>query len=64
MKEFGQFLSFAQGSLAELETQVLLSADLGYSRSLDVASITTEIAEVQRMVGAIQRKLLKAVVSC
>jgi four helix bundle protein len=57
VKEFGQFLSLAQGSLAELETQVLLSVDLGYSRSVDVAPVTAEIAEVQRMVGAIQRKL-------
>jgi four helix bundle protein len=62
-KEFGKFLSVARGSLAELETQVLLSIDLGYARALDVAPITIEIVEIQKMVGAIQRKLLKAAVS-
>ena len=29
-KEFAQFLSIAKGSLSELETQLLISADLGY----------------------------------
>ncbi|MEW6679300.1 MAG: four helix bundle protein [Pseudomonadota bacterium] len=29
-KEFVQFLSIARGSLSELETQLLISADLGY----------------------------------
>src|SRR6266850_7125389 len=29
-KEFSQFLSVAKGSLSELETQLLISADLGY----------------------------------
>lgn len=29
-KEFAQFLSVAKGSLSELETQLLISAELGY----------------------------------
>ena len=29
-KEFSQFLSVAKGSLSELETQLLISVDLGY----------------------------------
>jgi len=29
-KEFAQFVNIASGSLSELETQLLLSADLGY----------------------------------
>jgi four helix bundle protein len=29
-KEFAQFLSIARGSLSELETQLLIAADLGY----------------------------------
>jgi four helix bundle protein len=29
-KEFAQFINIANGSLSELETQLLLSADLGY----------------------------------
>jgi four helix bundle protein len=56
-REFLQFLSHASGSLAELETQVLLSVDLGYCGALDVSSISREIAELQKMLAAIRRKL-------
>jgi len=56
-REFLQFLSHANGSLAEMETQVLLSVDLGYCREPDVESILREIGELQRMLAAIKRKL-------
>src|ERR1700679_2800058 len=42
--EFLQFLSHASGSLAELETQLLLSIDLGYCARSDVSSIEREIS--------------------
>jgi four helix bundle protein len=56
-KEFVHFLALASGSLAELETQILLSLDLGYAQRTDVASAGTEIGEIQKMIAAIQRKL-------
>jgi len=56
-REFLQFLSHASGSLAELETQVLLSVDPGYCAKSDTSSITDEISELQKMVAAIRRKL-------
>lgn len=56
-REFVQFLSLASGSLAELETQLLLCVDLGYARGLEVILVETEIAEIQKMIAAIQRKL-------
>jgi four helix bundle protein len=56
-REFLQFLSHADGSLAELETQLLLSVDLGYCARSDVSSIENEIAEIQKMIFAIRRKL-------
>lgn len=56
-REFVQFLSLASGSLAELETQLLLSVDLGYTQPMDTTLAGTEIAEIQKMVAAIQRKL-------
>ena len=34
-KEFAQFLSIARGSLSELETQLLIAADLGYASRND-----------------------------
>ncbi|MFZ0980371.1 MAG: four helix bundle protein [Candidatus Acidiferrales bacterium] len=57
-REFLQFLSHASGSLAELETQVLLSMDLGYCKESEVSSIANEIGELQKMVAAIRRKLV------
>ena len=56
-REFLQFLSHASGSLAELETQVLLSEELGFCRRADTASVNDKIAELQKMVAAIRRKL-------
>ena len=57
-REFLQFLSHAGGSLAELETQLLLSVDLGYCQVADVSSVAVEIGEMQRMLAAIRRKLV------
>lgn len=57
-KEFIQFLYHTSGSLAELETQVLLSIDLGYAKSADLTAVETEVGEIQRMVAGIQRKLV------
>lgn len=56
-KEFAQFLSLASGSLAELETQLLLSVDLGFAPGMDVVLAETEITEIQKMIAAIQRRL-------
>ena len=56
-REFLQFLSHASGSLAELETQTLLSVDLRYCSAADVGLVLQEIAELQKMLAAIRRKL-------
>ena len=55
--EFLQFLSIAEGSLAELETQLLLSTELAYCKPADVESPLKEIDELQKMIGALKRKL-------
>ena len=57
-KEFVQFLSHAQGSLAEVETQLLLSVDLGFARQEGVQSALQEVYELQKMIVALKRKLL------
>lgn len=56
-REFLHFLSHASGSLAELETQILLSVDLGYCNEAGITSISKEITEIQKMLAAIRRKL-------
>jgi four helix bundle protein len=56
-KEFLQFLSHTLGSLAEVETQLLLSVDLGFAHPEGIAPGLKEIDELQKMIMSIQRKL-------
>ena len=56
-REFLLFLSHASGSLAELETQLLLSADLDFCQQTDIAPMIETAGELQKMLVAIRRKL-------
>src|SRR5258708_1955173 len=54
-KELVQFLGVAKGSLSELETQLLISADLAYvSRDHGVFG---EVEEVSRLIAGLQKSL-------
>ncbi len=55
--EFQQFLSIAQGSLAELETQLLLRVDLSYCKKADAEPALQEVDELQKMIVSLKRKL-------
>lgn len=57
-KEFLQFLSHAEGSLAELETQLLLCVELEFTQPVDVQPALKEIDELQKMLIALKRKLV------
>jgi four helix bundle protein len=52
-KEYIQFLYVAYGSICELETQVLLSGDLGYLSSDLLEKLQDGIREVERMLKAL-----------
>ena len=52
-----QFLSHAEGSAAELETQRLLSVELKYVRQENAEEILTGLTEIRKMLGALLRKL-------
>jgi len=56
-REFLQFLSHASGSLAELETQLLLSIDMKYCSENDVEIVAGLISELQKMIVALRRTL-------
>jgi four helix bundle protein len=56
-REFLQFLSHASGSLAELETQLLLSVDMKYCAQNDAESIVGLINELQKMISSLRRSL-------
>ena len=52
-KEFAQFLNVARGSLRELETQLLISADLGYIEKTDATFDTVD--RVSRLITGLHK---------
>jgi four helix bundle protein len=48
-KEYRQFLYIALGSLAELETQVIISEQLGFLNKEESSKIQTNIDEIDKM---------------
>jgi len=55
--EFSRFLSFARGSLAELETQLLIACRLNYLNSQQLDRIMETHEEVSKMLPALIAKL-------
>jgi four helix bundle protein len=55
--EFIQFISHAEGSLAELETQMILVVELGLCSATDVQPVLALTEEVQKMANALRRSL-------
>ena len=49
-KEKAQFYAIAKGSLTEIESQVLISRDLGYISSVDFEQIEEEIEQASRLI--------------
>ena len=56
-KMFVQFLAIAHGSTYELETQLIISKNLGYLLESDLENILSKIYEVQKMSYVLQKKL-------
>ena len=48
-KEYKQFLHIALGSLAELETQVIISEELGFMKNEQSVNIQSTINELNKM---------------
>jgi four helix bundle protein len=55
--EFIQFISHAEGSLAELDTQLILAIELKSCRDADAAPLFQLFEEQRRMLNALRRKL-------
>ena len=55
--EYLRFLYIAYGSTCELETQLLLSGDLGYLNKEKVSELQRDIGEVERMLKALIKSL-------
>jgi four helix bundle protein len=56
-KEFINFLHIAQGSSAELETQILISRNLSFIAPSDTDPLLQELEEVSRMIIGLQNSL-------
>jgi len=54
---FIQFISHAAGSLAELETQVILAVELAFCPPADLQPLHGVIGEIQKMANALRRTL-------
>src|SRR5881227_2378439 len=55
--EFIQFLSNAEGSVAESGTQLIIVIELGYCTNSDAHDSFELIAELRKMLNALRRKL-------
>jgi four helix bundle protein len=56
-KEFLQHLSIANGSLAELDTLLIVAEKLGYVNSQDIGAIQANMREVRMMVYGLMSRL-------
>ena len=54
-KEFMQFLSISQGSVSELETQLIIAHRLGYCSEIDY--LLTELDEISKMIIGLRRSV-------
>ena len=57
--EFRHFLHIALGSLAEVDTQLVLSREFGYLRSEDMADVDQQIQSLRMKVYALMNSISK-----
>jgi four helix bundle protein len=55
--EFIQFISHGEGSLAELDTQLILSVELEFCSTVTAEAAFALLSEVRKMLNALRRKL-------
>ena len=58
-KEFRNFLSMAQGSLSELDTQLELTVLLDYLSRADLEEVNTQLIGIDKMLTGLIRHLTK-----
>jgi four helix bundle protein len=58
--EFIQFISHAEGSVAELDTQLIISIQLSYCPQAQAESAFELLSELRRMLNALRRRLTSA----
>ena len=56
-RDFARFLGIAQGSLAELETHLMLAERLKYGNPIDIVSILSRCGEEARMLRGLRKSV-------
>ena len=56
-QEYARFLNIAEASLAETEYLLMVSRDLGYTTTTQVAPAFKEISEISRMLFNLRKKV-------
>lgn len=56
-KEFAHFLYIAKGSLAELETQIIIAEKLDYVTGNQITNILSNCQEIGRMINGLLTKI-------
>lgn len=56
-KEFKQFLGIAMGSSYELETQLLISKNIGYINIENQLELSQRLSEIQKMISGLKKSL-------
>jgi four helix bundle protein len=57
--DYVRFLNIARGSVAEVETQLLLAVNLGFNPESDAEPLLQQLDEVSRMLSSLVSKLEK-----
>ncbi|MCM3881285.1 MAG: four helix bundle protein [Vicinamibacterales bacterium] len=56
-REFIHFVSNAEGSVAEVDTQLTIALELGFCKVADVKPVLDAIVELRKMLNALRRSL-------
>jgi four helix bundle protein len=62
-REFIRFISNAEGSVAEVDTQLVIAVELNFCTSHDAESMFAMIEELRRMLNGLRRKLQERIQS-
>ena len=57
-KDFNRFLEFSQGSLFEMQTQVIISARRKFIKEEKSENLENQITELQKMISGFQKKIM------
>lgn len=56
-KDFSNFIKIAQGSGAEIETQLQIACNLGYIRDADFQKLISELESIMRMLSSLYKSI-------